>query len=63
MRKGELRIRELENQLSAQAGLIVKLMLKIEQLEKELSIYTEGFPYAVLVHDCWKPYFRVKAGG
>jgi uncharacterized coiled-coil protein SlyX len=38
MNKEENRIRELERHLSAQAELIIKLMLKIEQLEKELSV-------------------------
>jgi hypothetical protein len=38
MSKEEIRIMEVEHQLLAQAELIAKLMLKIEQLEKEPSI-------------------------
>jgi hypothetical protein len=39
MSKEEVRIKELEKQLSAQSELIAKLMQQIEQLEKELSVY------------------------
>jgi transposase len=27
------------------------------------TLFPDGFPHTVLVHNCWKPYFSVKAGG